>query len=86
MAYYERDPWGEERADWRAASIAGQVHNMLSGRRRGRPLRDFLVWRGPPEIMSGAKLAAFKALLRPYARPVPDDDANGRKPAGPPQG
>lgn len=52
QAYYELEPWGEERADYRAAMIAHTTWSMLyaqGGRRPPRNVRleDFLIL--PPE-------------------------------------
>jgi len=77
IAYYELEPWGEDRADVRAAIVASTVYNVARGRGRARPPRDFLAYRPPPRPMSAAKRALFANLLRPYARPV-HDDADGR--------
>jgi hypothetical protein len=33
MAYYQIEPWGEERADLRSAIVASTVANAMAGRR-----------------------------------------------------
>ena len=34
-AYYQLDPWGEERADWRAGMIGSTIANYAPNRKRG---------------------------------------------------
>lgn len=43
MALAEIEPFGEERADWRAAMIAATFANTLRGEREPYPVSDFLL-------------------------------------------
>ena len=44
QASYDLDPWGDERADLRAASIVKMVHDVNVRRnQRSRPLSDFSI-------------------------------------------
>jgi hypothetical protein len=73
IAYAELEPWGEERADVRAAIVASTVYNCLSGRRSPRRrMKDFMA-HVSREPVSDAKIEAFKAWLRPFARPLNAD-------------
>lgn len=42
MAYYELEPWGEERADLRAAIVASTIANIFRGKRAAYKVEDFM--------------------------------------------
>ena len=63
MAFYDADPFGEERADLRAGIIASTIANVMGGsKRRLQPL-DFMPQFGAPrKQMSDADMKnTFKA-------------------------
>lgn len=78
IAYWEVEPWGEDRADMRAAIIAATVHNRLRGARQSaKRVAEFLAFRPPPpRKMSEERKRSFIALLKPFARKVPRADAD----------
>lgn len=50
LEYYELEPWGEERADLRAASICKMIHDVNVRRgQRNKPLGDFALDLSPRE-------------------------------------
>ncbi len=50
QASYDLDPWGDERADLRAASIVKMVHDVNVRRnQRNRPISDFALDLSPRE-------------------------------------
>ena len=64
IAYYEREPWGENRADTRSAIVAAVLFNMNRG--RGQPARqvaDFMAHRPSRAESTPAHLSALKAAL-----------------------
>jgi hypothetical protein len=74
-AYYAAEPWGQDRADLRAAIIACTQFNMF--RARGTPAkrpRDFMAVPPKRADTTMQHRAALMAALRPLAR---------RKNAGP---
>lgn len=69
-AYFELEPWGEERADLRSAIVAATQYNTTRGRGQApRPPRDFLANPPPRKDVTKAHTAALIAALRPLARP-----------------
>ena len=73
-AYFEAEPWGEERADVRSAIVAATTYNMSRARgQAARPVRDFMAHPPPRADVTKAHTAALIAALRPLARPK---DAN----------
>lgn len=67
MAYYELEPWGEIRDDYRAALIAQTIHNSACWDPAHRlPLREFLLIRPdepkqPTDPKESARQAAAQA-------------------------
>lgn len=65
QAFYQLDPWGEERADMRAAMLTSRIYNALRDKNgQGYTVYDFLLWtdRPPPpteEELEGKLMAAF---------------------------
>lgn len=64
MRYYTLEPFGEARADVRAAIIAATVFNMQRGRQPARKVRDFLAVPPSRADATAAHTAALKAFLR----------------------
>lgn len=65
MTYYGLEPWGEERADYRAASIGLTVaqFNSIGAKTKQLKLEDFLLRFGKPKArrrpqMTGDQMAA----------------------------
>ncbi len=42
VAYYQIEPWGEERADWRSAMVAFTMASLWAGKGRRPKFGDFL--------------------------------------------
>lgn len=42
ISYYRADPWGEERADLRNASLMALLYNLLRRKGPARKARDFM--------------------------------------------
>lgn len=64
VAYFEREPWGEARADTRTAIVAATAYNMQRG--RGQPARqvvDFMAHKPSRADTTPAHLSALKAAL-----------------------
>ena len=64
VAYFEREPWGEARADTRTAIVAATAYNMQRG--RGQPARqvaDFMAHKPSRAESTPANIAALKAAL-----------------------
>ncbi len=65
MASYELDPWGEHRADWRAAMVASTMANLWAGGSKSYKLKDFLPRFEAPKPQDWRQVqAAFKALAQ----------------------
>lgn len=47
IALYRQDPWGEQRADMRAALIAQMQHNTHA--KKPRKLDDFMLFKSTPD-------------------------------------
>lgn len=65
IAYFEREPWGELRADTRQAITSAVVYNVNRG--KGQPARnvtDFMAHRPTRAESTAGNLAALKAHLR----------------------
>ncbi len=66
-AYFDLEPFGEERADYRAASIVAMLYNI--NRKRGteaKPVRDFVLEFGDkakPKRKSWQELKAIGAAI-----------------------
>ena len=64
IAYFEREPWGEARADERSAIVASVVYNMNRGRGNpARPMKDFMARPPSRKHSTPAHIAALKAAL-----------------------
>ena len=77
IAYFEREPWGEARADARSAIVAAVTFNMQRG--RGQPARqaaDFMAHRPSRAEATPAHLAGLKAALMSISKGRGDADAN----------
>ena len=49
MAYYRDDPWGDHRADIRAAQIAQLLYNTNAPKGKTKKITEFLLfWKKPP--------------------------------------
>lgn len=62
-AYYDLEPFGEERADYRAASIVATLVNL--NRRKGtspRPVSEFVLQFGEPKKKPAKDWRQLKAL------------------------
>lgn len=75
MAYFRLEPFGEARADWRAAMLAALIANVNRDPKRGKPFRiaDFMPEfnaesQREPSKTSAEMLAIFKSLTE---RPSP---------------
>ena len=82
LAYFEREPWGEARADTRSAIVAALLYNLNRG--RGQPaksVQDFMAHRNPSERAESttAHIAALKQALRARGG---KSDADVNKPHG----
>lgn len=64
MAYFEEDPFGEERADWRSGMIASVIANVNRNPKKGRAFtaQDFM-----PKMGSSARAA--KGERKPLTDP-----------------
>lgn len=69
-ALYRFDPWGETRADWRAAAICYWLYRLCclqAGKRAKHGVSDFLLSFGPPERQTPealkAKVMAMNAMF-----------------------
>ena len=68
--YHKLEPWGEERADMRAAIVAATIYNMQ--RPRGSPIKriqDFMAVPPSKADTTAAARAGIMAALTPLARP-----------------
>jgi hypothetical protein len=77
VAYFEREPWGETRADVRSAIIAATSYNMQ--RARGQPARqvaDFMAHKDKVETtrasLAGVKAAMMAGLIKGAQHADPD--------------
>lgn len=63
------EPFGEFRADMRAALVAQTIFNMAVARKDRRPLKDFLLFKPEDDEKKGAQeqLAVIKVLAAAYA-------------------
>ncbi len=62
-AYFDLEPFGEERADYRAASIVQMLYNI--NRRRGtpaKPVRDFVLEFGETAVPKRKTWQEMKAI------------------------
>lgn len=72
LAYWTLEPWGEERADLRAAIVACVIANAFrgKGKRRFKP-QDFMPKFGPEEKKGGQsaqeQFAIMKAICSVFA-------------------
>jgi len=65
QAYFRCEPWGEERADLRAAIVAHTVHGHLRSRgSRALRVSDFMAVREPPPPAGAAEVKMFISWLR----------------------
>lgn len=69
MAYFTIEPWGEERADWRAGNIAAMVHNSMTKGPRVKAVDFVLSDKETPRQQSDDEMKAtirafFKAAER----------------------
>ena len=69
IAFWQREPWGDERADLRSGIVAAAATNVWAGRGRQATPRDFMprcgdedTPRQPPELMQGLFRRAAKAF------------------------
>lgn len=68
IAYAELEPFGEDRADWRAALVASMVHNVAVDRKHQKKVQDFLLKFGDQEPRKPKTWQEMKAkLLGPVA-------------------
>ena len=65
IAYHELEPWGEDRADVRAAITAAVTYNVNRGRgARSRQPKEFLAYTPPRRRMGKDKVELFKSIMR----------------------
>jgi len=65
VAYHELEPWGQDRADARAAIVASVTYNVNRGRgSRSRGPKDFVAYTPPRRRMGKQKVELFKKMLR----------------------
>jgi len=78
MALHRLEPFGEWRADWRAAQIASLLFNIHRGKSKARPPADFM-WRAPQTAAqrqagrdkdTRAFMAALDAVAIPKQEPI----------------
>lgn len=72
MAYAELEPFGEIRADYRAAQVSQMVFNMAVESKHRKPMKDFVLPTGDNEEAPRPKqdhLAMMKVLAAAYATP-----------------
>ncbi len=65
MAYYQVEPFGEERADLRAGIVASTLINI--NRRKGTKMSkptDFLLFKATPDLQSKALSELLKAEFK----------------------
>ena len=60
LAYYQRSPWGPERADYAAGLICSVVANVSGRLKKTMKPQDFMPNYGPPKRQS---VADMKAIL-----------------------
>lgn len=63
LAYYECEPWGEERADLRAGIVAATVGNVHRGKGRVLSPSDFMPRFGEPRKQTQAEAHAIFAAF-----------------------
>jgi len=76
MAYWRVEPWGEQRADWRAGLICSTLCN-INARKGSKPLtpEDFMP--GAKRDMTGAEIvAALRGVLKTVNKKGPTDGAD----------
>jgi len=75
-AYASLEPFGEIRADWRAASIREMVHNTQVEQKSRRPVKDFLLTFSESETATKQgwqyQLAVAKIIAHSQAAKVRD--------------
>jgi len=77
IAYFEKEPWGEARADTRAAITSALLFNLNRGRGQpARPVSEFMAHRPSRADATGEHLAALKGALMGLARKRTDADTN----------
>ena len=68
MAYYKRDPWGEERADLRAAlntaALSNTVQMLAGGEYREINLMPYAAPKVERELTAAEEFAAVDKLIR----------------------
>lgn len=68
QAYAALEPFGEERADYRAALIAKSIWDVQLKPAERRPLTDFLLFQDEPEPPTQEEVAA--KIARAFGRPT----------------
>lgn len=67
LAYYEIDPWGEQRADLRAAIVATEIHRAAGSRRSdGQPIepKQFMRFIDQPQQKPVSQSEKLRAILK----------------------
>ena len=66
IAYFEREPWGEARADTRSAIVAALLYNRTARADSRRKVQDFMAHRTAAERAESTAehIAALKRALR----------------------
>lgn len=76
LAYYQLEPWGEERADIRNAILCALVANVFRGKGRRAKLKDFLP-RFDEEPRPRQSLSDMRAVMERFTAA---HNASSRKP------